>query len=68
MYGYGTAPAPDCGHGYELAVPGWAKHPGEIKIRMYVPASEKPAKGWSVHFDFHGGDKQRLKEAPHKIG
>ncbi|GKT40259.1 AB hydrolase superfamily protein [Colletotrichum spaethianum] len=55
LYGYGTAPAPDCAKEYETTVPGWEKYPGDIKIRVYVPHGEQPAEGWPVHFDFHGG-------------
>lgn len=55
LYGYGTAPAPAVAKEYELKVPGWEKYPGDITIRVYVPHGEKPANGWPVHFDFHGG-------------
>jgi acetyl esterase/lipase len=57
LYGYGTATAPDCSKEYEVTVSGWDKYPGDIKVRVYVPHGAKPAEGWPVHFDFHGGGK-----------
>ena len=60
LYGYGTAPAPECAKEYEVQISGWSKYPGEIAIRVYVPHGNKPADGWPVHFDFHGGGKATL--------
>ncbi|CAJ2507867.1 Uu.00g090530.m01.CDS01 [Anthostomella pinea] len=55
LYSYGTAPAPEVGREWEAQVPGWSKYPGDIALRVYEPAGEKPSAGWPVHFDFHGG-------------
>ncbi|KAI1338674.1 Alpha/Beta hydrolase protein [Xylariaceae sp. FL0016] len=55
MYSYGTAPAPEADREWEAKVPGWSKYPGDIAVRVYEPAGEKPSAGWPVHFDFHGG-------------
>jgi acetyl esterase/lipase len=57
LYSYGTAKAPDVAREWETKVPGWSKYPGEITVRVYIPHGEKPADGWPVHFDFHGGGK-----------
>lgn len=63
LYGYGTAPAPDCLREYEVQIAGWSKYPGDIAIRVYVPHGDKPADGWPVHFDFHGGGKAKFEIA-----
>ncbi|KAH9906040.1 Alpha/Beta hydrolase protein [Xylariomycetidae sp. FL2044] len=55
LYSYGTAEAPPVGKEWETKVPGWAKYPGDIAVRVYEPEGERPAAGWPVHFDFHGG-------------
>jgi acetyl esterase/lipase len=55
LYAYGTAPAPKCGKEWEMKVPGWSKYPSDIDIRVYMPDGKKPAAGWPLHVDFHGG-------------
>jgi len=55
LYSYGTAPSPNCAREWEIKIPGWSKYPGDISIRVYVPEGEKPAAGWPLHLDFHGG-------------
>jgi len=66
LYSYATAPASGVGGIGETTVPGWAKYPGEISVRVYVPPGEEPGqrKVWPVHFNFHGGGKHNQQAYP----
>ena len=57
LYAHSTAPATGVGGIGETLVPGWAKYPGEINVRVYVPPGEEAGirKVWPCHFNFHGG-------------
>lgn len=63
LYSYATSPATGVGGIGETDVPGWAKYPGDINVRVYVPPGEEPGerKIWPVHFNFHGGGRSFLQ-------
>lgn len=67
LYSYATAPPTGVGGIGETTVPGWAKYPGEISVRVYVPPGEEPGKRkvWPVHFNFHGGGKHAPSTPSH---
>lgn len=57
QYSYAAAPSPECAKEYDDELDGWERHPGSIKIRVYVPHGDPPETGWPVHIDFHGGGR-----------